>query len=135
MAKKAFGKKLVKLVIKMKQKIKTDDKSVEEMDEEQRQAEILEENLEKVIEAEINKRAWMIGRKILDEMYLHGEDKIVVYIRRNNILDLDIIEIGAHQITGLLDNEVEYIKRGNLKEKSINSKNYQGIAQYRRSRF
>ena len=111
------------------------DKSIEEMDEEQRQAEILEENLEKIMETEINKRALKIGRKILDEMYLHGEDKIVVYIRRSSILDLDIIEIGAHQITGLLDNEVEFIKNGNLKEKIINLKAHQGIAQYRRSQF
>lgn len=116
----------------MKQETKEEDESIEEMDEEQRQAEILEENLEKVIEEEINKRAWMIGKKILDEMYLHGEKKIVIYIRRSNLLNFDVIEIGPHQITGLLDNEVEYIKRGNLKEGIFNPKNYQGIAQYRR---
>ena len=119
----------------MKPETGEDDKSIEEMDEEQRQAEISEENAKGMLEEELNEKALKIGRKVLDEIYLHSENRIEVIARRSSLFGLDIIEVGVHQITGLLGNEVEFIMEGNLKERITNLKTYQGIAQYRRSRF
>ncbi len=78
------------------------------------------ELINKKIEEELNKRALKIGRKVLDEMYLHGEDKATVKIRKSDHFDWYVVKVGTHYATGLFDNQIEFIKREGLREKKIN---------------
>lgn len=102
----------------MKDEVENEDKSIQESNMEQRETEILDENVEKILEEEINEKALKIGRKVLDEIYLHDIDKIKVRIRKkSNLFNFSIVEVGVHSVTGLFDNEIKFIKEGNLKEK------------------
>ena len=96
--------------------MKSKDRSIEEMDRERREAEIIEQNLKKILEEEVNQKALKIGRKVLDEIYLHDTDKITVFVRKSSLFDWDIVEVDVHSITGLFENEVKFIREGNLKE-------------------
>ena len=96
------------------------DKSIQKLEKEQKEVEILDENIEKMLEEEINKKALKIGRKVLDEIYLHGEDRIEVNIRKSSLFDMYVVEVDVHSITTLFDNEIEFIKKEGLREKSLN---------------
>jgi len=78
------------------------------------------ELINKKVEEELNKRALKIGRKVLDEMCLHGEDKATVKIRKSNLFDWYVIKVGMHYATGLFDDQIEFIKREGLREKKLN---------------
>ena len=115
--------------------MKSKDRSIEEMDRKQRESEIIEQNLKKILEEEVNQKALKIGRKVLDEMYLHNLDKIEINIRKSEVFDwLITVDVGEHPTTCLENDEIEFIRKGNLQEEFNNSR-VQGIAQYRRSQF
>lgn len=75
-----------------------------------------ERSKEEILEETINKRALKIGRKVLDEMYLHGENKVEVSIRKSSIFYWSIVDVGVHSVTGLFRNEIKFIKEGGLVE-------------------
>ena len=78
----------------------------------------MEKSKEEILEETINKKALKIGRKVLDEMYLHGEDKVEVSIRKKNIFYWFVVDVGVHSVTGLFRNEINYIEREGLAERS-----------------
>ena len=63
-----------------------------------------------VLEEEINKRALKIGRKVLDELCLHGENTIEVSIRKRDMFGWYSVYVGSHLVTGLLDSHIEFIE-------------------------
>lgn len=77
-----------------------------------------EKTKEEILEETINKRALKIGRKVLDEMCLHGENKVEVSIRKGNIFYWFIVDVGVHSVTGLFRNEIRFIKEEGLPEMS-----------------
>ena len=77
-----------------------------------------EKSRREILEETINKKALKIGRKVLDEMYLHGEDRVGVSIRESNIFYWTVVDVGLHSVTDLFRNEIEYIKREGLAERS-----------------
>ena len=77
-----------------------------------------EKSKEDILEETINKRALKIGRKVLDEMYLHGENKVEVSIRKNDIFYWSIVDVGVHSVTGLFRDEIKFIKEDGLSEMS-----------------
>jgi len=93
------------------EKEKGEDEFIKELDKEQRDIEVFDEK--------INKKALKIGRKVLDEMCLHNENKIEINIRKSDLFDWSVIEVGVHTITGLLKDEIEFIKREGLREKYL----------------
>ena len=97
-----------------------EDNSIEELDKEQRDVEVFDENLERMLEETINKKALKIGRKVLDEIYFHGEDEIQVSIRKSKLFDWSVVDVGIHKITGLLEDEIKFISDANLTEKNLN---------------
>ena len=86
-------------------------------DKKQSEVEITDEN--RMFEELLNKRALKIGRKVLDEICLHNEE-IKVNIRKSEFFDWFVIDIGVHSVTGLIDKEIEFIKKGGLRERSLN---------------
>ena len=82
----------------------------------QREGDVLDEN----IEEELNKRALKIGRKVFDEVYLHGEDKIEVSIRKSFLFGWSVVDVGVHSVTGLFDSEIDFIRKNGLREKNLN---------------
>jgi len=78
------------------------------------------ESINKKIEEELNKRALKIGRKVLDELCLHRENKATVKIRKSDHFDWYVVKVGRHYATGLFDNQIEFIKREGLREKGLN---------------
>jgi hypothetical protein len=77
-----------------------------------------EKSKEDILEETINKRALKIGRKVLDEMYLHGENKVEVSIRKSDIFYWSIVDVGVHSVTGLFRDEIKFIKEEGLSEMS-----------------
>ena len=99
-------------------KEESEDKSIKELEREQRGVEIFDENIDRMLEETLNKRALKIGRKVLDEIFLHGEDKIEVSIRKSSVFYWSIVDVGVHSVTGLFRDEINYIKREGLSERS-----------------
>ena len=79
-----------------------------------------EKSEEEILEESINKKALKLGKKVLSEIYLHGEDKIEVSIGKSELFDWSVVEVGVHKVTGLLENEIEFIKREGLRERGLN---------------
>ena len=77
-----------------------------------------EKSKEEILEETINKRALKIGRKVLDEMYLHGENKVEVSIDKGKIFYWSVINVGVHSVTGLYRDEIKFIKEDGLSEMS-----------------
>ena len=95
-----------------------EDKSIEELGKEQRSVEVFDENIERMLEETINKKALKIGRKVLNEIYLHGEDKVEVSIKKSNIFYWSIISVGVQSVIGFFRNEIKFIKEEGLAEMS-----------------
>lgn len=77
-----------------------------------------EKSKEEILEETINKRALKIGRKVLNEIYLHDENKVEVSVRKRTIFYWSVVDVGVHSVTGLFRNEIDYIKREGLAERS-----------------
>lgn len=77
-----------------------------------------EKSREEILEETINKKALKIGRKVLSEIYLHGENKVEVSIRERSIFYWSVVDIGVHSVSGLFRNEIDYIRREGLVEMS-----------------
>lgn len=97
-----------------------EDKSIQKLEKEQREVEVFDKNIRGILEEILNKKGLKIGRKVLDEIYLH-KDKIEVSIRKSNFFDYYIVKVGVHQVTGLHEDEIEFIKKEGLREKSLNT--------------
>ena len=77
-----------------------------------------EKSKKEILEEIINKKALKIGRKVLNEIYLHGENKVEVSIIKRSIFYWSVVGVGVHSVTGLCGNEIDYIKREGLAERS-----------------
>ena len=77
-----------------------------------------ERSKEDILEETINKRALKIGRKVLDDMYLHGENKVEVSIDKSKIFYWSVINVGVCSVTGLFRDEIKFIKEEGLVEMS-----------------
>ena len=79
-----------------------------------------ERSIEEIIEEKINRKALKIGREILDEIYLHGDESIEVTIKKSDSFDwMSVVSVGVHKITGLLEGEIVLIRNGGLMEKNM----------------
>ena len=79
-----------------------------------------ERSIEEISEEKVNRKALKIGREILDELYLHGDERMEVTIKKSESFDwMSVVSVGVYQITGLLEDEIVLIRNGGLMEKNM----------------
>ena len=77
-------------------------------------------SIEEILEEKVNRKALKIGREILDEIYLHGDENMEVTIKKGESFDwMSVVSVGVHQITALLEDEIVLIRNGGLMEKNM----------------